>query len=790
MKRSTTGIVRPWDKKQRARGRRGNDGGTSRVPSDGVSTSLSSSSMSMSSTTTEENNIPYVTIDGTRFYSDRFYLHRIGSVNNSQPDTEISSSSLSTSSSSSTPSPFHCTCGVKQPLPLLDRHRLVQSLDLQCAVLASYTLDKAWLTATFPTLAGPNASTIPTLVLHGKMDPRETTKKHDDDDDTDSTASSCFAEESDPENCCWVSHQRGTAAAQDTTKSTMDENDNDDENDDDDDVDNDDNDDLSIGTQPDDTIQQAASVPWSRPPVATAQSQQQSTLLSSPPPPTHLQFTQIAPTWTPPANLVDLARGKRCHQRRQRKPGVYHPKYMLLLERSGSLVVVVSTANLTGGGGGGTTEASWIQRFPPKNADSTAANSTTTHDFGNTLHDFLVQQSRAAVSTPNQLTPLQFWKRYAVQSLRTGWDYSQAQVELIPHVPGDYSIDTVDDPNTTSTASKCYGRQKVRRILTQRAMTMPRLSAEDRLILQPTSLGADWTVDSLAQVARSYLPFARKLDNQEPLDMVKRLDILWPTDEWVQEIRRKRRMSGKIRGSSHSVNDNLSTLEEAPAEVEFSRPKNDGGPLFLSSDAFNRIHTDCLARMVQWEPTPQHPPQSLPHIKSIARLLHHRPPGVAEGFAWFLLTSACLSQGAQGIEYRKTDAYGKEHCMVSYRNFELGVLFCSQRALPMSPQPSRIYCYQPSRCTCETGSLQRHRLIHLPLPYQCRPVPYAEDPFGYNNNDADSLRETAEHDDQVDHQILHFAATPYFHEIPPGTAAVSNMLLTPYGKAALSQQKH
>jgi hypothetical protein len=52
------------------------------------------------------------------------------------------------------------------------------------------------------------------------------------------------------------------------------------------------------------------------------------------------------------------------------------------------------------------------------------------------------------------------------------------------------------------------------------------------------------------------------------------------------------------------------------------------------------------------------------------------------------------------------------------------------------------------------------RLIHLPISYSVRSARYVED---------------------EDEAIL--CETPYFHEIPPGTGCVGNMLLTPSGTA-------
>lgn len=412
------------------------------------------------------------------------------------------------------------------------------------------------------------------------------------------------------------------------------------------------------------------------------------------------------------------------------------------------------------------------------------------------MQDFLRQQSRAACTGDDMITPQQFWKQHAAKSLRDGWDYNQAQVDLIPHIPGDYPMERGSDEMF------CYGRQRVHQILQRRSVTLPRLSSEDRILVQPTSLGADWNVENLSQVIQSYLPKS-KVDMHDSI--LTRLDIVWPTDDWIQEIRQGNEPSP----SPHTVD--LSNVE-----LEVTRQEHSS--LFLSvslqcsmyscdhvetlyhkssisflvsisgtkkSDTFNRTDSSVLARMVQWEPTAQHTEASsprVPHFKSAARLLHHRPSGVSEGFAWFILTSACLSQGAQGVEKAEPVVTGnRKRVVVSYRNFELGVLFCSRRAFPMSTESARIYCYKPTQCTCHNKNKQtRLRLVHLPVPFECRPLPYVDAPYGNDEN--------GEEEEDPDEQVAHFVVSPYFHEIAPGTAAVSNMLLTPYGKAVLSRQ--
>lgn len=156
-----------------------------------------------------------------------------------------------------------------------------------------------------------------------------------------------------------------------------------------------------------------------------------------------------------------------------------------------------------------------------------------------------------------------------------------------------------------------------------------------------------------------------------------------------------------------------------------------------------------------------------PHIKSVARLFKgddnalRREHGVGkaeEYFSWFMLTSACLSHGAQG---NIPEQIGHVEGTLSYANFELGVLFCSR--LQGIEDTDRIYCWKPTRCTCshsgEAGT--RATMIHLPIPYCCHPNRY-----------------------QIDCDEVDFIETPYFHEVEPGTERIGHMRLTPFGATA------
>ena len=134
-----------------------------------------------------------------------------------------------------------------------------------------------------------------------------------------------------------------------------------------------------------------------------------------------------------------------------------------------------------------------------------------------------------------------------------------------------------------------------------------------------------------------------------------------------------------------------------------------------------------------------------------------------------MMTSACLSRGAQGTAIKHR---GFESDAMAYSNFELGILFCSR--VQGDPLRDRIYGYHPHPCTCcnnegthktsHSDPLFEANFISLPIPYKLRPSPYQPD------------------DDDAD-----FAHTPFFHEIPDGTGTIGQMTLTPLGRMLASQ---
>jgi hypothetical protein len=224
-------------------------------------------------------------------------------------------------------------------------------------------------------------------------------------------------------------------------------------------------------------------------------------------------------------------------------------------------------------------------------------------------------------------------------------------------------------------------------------------------------------------------------------------------------------------------------------QAEKKKPIRERNHVFLSSDAFARLDRAVISRMALFETS--HPLQmpftsSNLHIKSIYRVLDLQNnqnskssecTGEKELFSWFMLTSACLSKGAQGKATLRRGPEG--HDEMSYSNFELGVLFVSRL---QEYDSDRLYVYDPSLKGCQCGSKDKNhkarlrsstpnnplfldsvRKVHLPVPFKTRAKSY-----------------------QDDEDYDFFSSTPYFHEVTDGTKG--NMRLTPLGQKLASEQ--
>lgn len=486
------------------------------------------------------------------------------------------------------------------------------------------------------------------------------------------------------------------------------------------------------------------------------------------------------------------------------KRGVHHPKFALLLEkpddperRWGNLIVWVSTSNLTRIE---TTEGTWVQRFTRLGDPEAYKNPKT--DFGIVLQDFLSKLSEQ--SDPLSTNPSRskrdclvnwFMDKYfgcPLSCFDRQFNWDKACVDLIPTIPGDYKC------KPTGTQSFVYGRQRVSQVLA-RSMSRNSLvqSEKDRLIFQPTSIGANWDVASFADVVAGYRLDAKTSDMKELVSMA---DIVWPSHKKMARLKKNVR---DLPSASILEKYNFPPLTERKDDVEeeFPSTRSSQPVLFMSSRIFNGLDDSCVSRMVQYETAnevsgrarPDNASRRIPHFKSLARVLDNQQVHTLKlksdkscltaekYFSWFMLTSACFSFGAQG--YRNfLDTYQAKQGNngstttpdVKYANFELGVLFrtCKKPAKRSSDKDNndepRTYCYRPSSCVCEVFGTKEN-LIHLPIPYSLERTSFF--PSTCADNECEDMIET-----------------PYFHQLHRGDM-VKNIARTPWGKKRIAAQE-
>lgn len=767
---------------------------------------------------------PSVTVDGTRYWSDRFYLNHV--------DGDPLPSSNNSGGG--------CTCGAKQAPPLMSRERLVQSLDVKAAILGTFTLDTAWLVEAFPQLVGPKA-TVPTLIIHGAKkfnQERRMAEEHENDSDEEES-SSFFDESPEQENSqpsSVSSHTKQKVAATACSShpplkgnntsiplvefsssrlatSTTTKDDSCEESSSSQGA-------LSLQTQAQvvssskSTEAMAAHISLANtttpksgnangcPPVVsnnvegtqsdasrhTTVTPEANTVASSSRNDIgkFCSFTYILSAWNKPKEAANTrvsyepveSHSSKSTSSTEFKRGVHHPKFMILFETSGNVVVLVSTANLTKTQ---TIEGTWVQRFGPNRRyqqhqqrlrqqssaplKSTPPPAAKRNDFGLVLQDFLEKLDGSAFEGDTKVHDfLHEQLGFPLLELAQSFQFEKAQVHLVPVVPGDWE-DTVTTTKKTTPKKQppfSYGRQRVHDILQRENSTLLQ-SNTDRLIVQPTSFGGNWQRDQMADVVRSYLNVSQQSgsDNDDSIDywddaaLLERMDIVWPSRTYIINANRSRENQEPL--STQQVE----SLSHEDTELEASW-------VFLSSNTFNSCDRSSISRLARFQISdpPQRPTPLVPHFKSIGRLVtkhslirrHGFDPSntAREYLSWFLLTSACLSQGAQGKRIRDTDPFSTSKEKVQYANFELGVLFTSR----IQPREKRLYGFAPHQCSCHQPLLNdlQQKLIHLPIPYSLQPKPFLED-----------------QDDNV------MQETPFFHEIDDGTRCVGNMLLTPYG---------
>ncbi|GKY96711.1 hypothetical protein MPSEU_000630600 [Mayamaea pseudoterrestris] len=795
------------------------------------------------------SEVPFITVDGHDFYADRFYLTTSVHDDNDSSDDQYSSSStrqqLSASHNNDYDDSFKCTCGSRQAPPLLDRSKLVASLDLKAAIIATFSIDanihshasskptatSRWLPLEFPSLFGPDA-TVPTLILHGQRRGGGRERNCDVDHGKQGNEDDACGDES---SCSHHDLFEDDFVAADESKLTRDKSSND--------IADDDDDHDSLCTQP--GINQEF------------EGNDDNEINPSRPESPHLlpdsvYLTQVLSSFVTPMTLASLRSmaaplidKNGCVSQAvidRRLPGgagVHHPKYMILFETSGSVLVLVSTANLTKPCA---MDASWVQRFPPMDTNATIDATATSAaplppctDFGLVLADFLQQQTLAC--RQNQLTPLGFLRRHlhwrGCSDLAGRFDYRNAQVHLVGTVPGVH-VGRQRHSGPAASHNLLYGRQRVAQILHQLSTSaafcwLPRclLSVEDRLVVQPTSLGSDWNALNMAMLVRSYLHHdddsrtSTEQAGKRRGTLMERLRILWPTHQWMQKVgafelersdpseiairqvpqltqqssplrtsleQRKRKAiatkaehvltstSNIVRTANEAytfvASANIRTVSNVADEPFFDAEDRTrfGNFLFMSSKTFNSYEHAILSQMAMFEAS--YPPQRIklltPHIKSIARVFEGNEYTLRQSFNFIksqeLFSWFLLTSGSLSRGAQGRLENEEIPTDDTLKYANFELGVLFTSRLQGNKKTDRVYCWKPHECTCRRGlGVAAARAKTTRLIHL--PVPYNLRPRMF----------------QASRDETEFCETPFFHEITTGTATMGNMRLTPYG---------
>lgn len=723
------------------------------------------------------SSVPYVSIDGVKFFADRFYLNAPTGLDG-----------FHAASSSTQKRLGECAC--QETPPLFDIVKLVESLDLEAAIVSTYSMDLEWMHTAmpklFPQVGKRTLKSVPTLVLHGDKGLKLRKQRKGKPWIPTAEKDMEVHETTDRMNRYYRDKIRKEERkkSRKSIKQVIDVIELDDSSDDDIEI-------ISASSYGKECIQKAESFWCCESDDRITPSQKNSadkkdisdTFADS------VYITEVLPTYVPSATSVKSMKGfnppcaslkkdvisidisddesvssdnrtvgvdENIVSKRQTMMGVHHPKYYLLFEKSGSLVVVVSTANLTAPK---CVDGTWVQRFHKRSYFDEGYSIDEMHsrydgsDFGFILADFLSKQSDAA--EVSSIIPEQFLKKHlsgfcSLHHFPRMYEFETSQVHLISTVPGFHPNNVDSDHLVRSSSSSLgfrvhYGSQRVAYILdkiTEKSKRKRKLSEKqpghwlpstllsknDKFIIQTTSIGSKWSSFELQDLMHHYMG-ENESDIDDPLANV---EVIWPSMECMAR--------------TAQAYSKLTPLPNADMS----------GFCFFSSEAFNESDLLCLQRLKRYEPSSPEiiTVPALPHIKTYARLLQKDGKN-KKHLAWAMLTSACLSKGAQGF----TEKNLNNQELRGYSNFELGVLFASR---VQEHQIGRLYsCYsQDCQCDSEKGIA----VVPLPFPYEIRPLPYQDTPGSED-----------------------FCETPYFHQVTANSITRGKCLLTPYGKY-LSQQ--
>ena len=318
-------------------------------------------------------------------------------------------------------------------------------------------------------------------------------------------------------------------------------------------------------------------------------------------------------------------------------PGTHHAKYLMVFVEGG-LWLAITSANLAPHAA---LDGTWHHFFPsiPTIQQNNSRPIPPTNDFGGVLEDFISHQSKQM--RRNLRHPAEFniisWIRSFVGdvSLALSYDFSSADVALVSTVPGRFTFSgeapslSFDRCIVCAAEAKCtqpskfkYGLERMRALIGD--MELKSSSPEERLYLQPTSIGAI-TQAYMAEILMHLMP--ERYWDASYLGQLRQESyrILWPSSDFM-------------RGCSNPQHQSSDSYEEL-------------GGLFLDPSSLAAMEPDIHSQMFTYRAVAKYQCVS-PHIKTYLRLLRRRVFDEGErqcscvSLLWCLLSSACLSAGS------------------------------------------------------------------------------------------------------------------------------------------------
>lgn len=392
--------------------------------------------------------------------------------------------------------------------------------------------------------------------------------------------------------------------------------------------------------------------------------------------------------------------------------GTHHTKMFLIFFEKG-VRIVVHSANLLSRDLEDMTNAAFVQDFPLKSESGARAGMTSvmnSSSFSSSDSTSFFSPSKSASATGGAssgymsnsgcafgTTLCDYFENYAgkldtfpepasvvnkfdanedmyriINKLNKDYDFSAAEVTLIPSVPGRHTC------APGSNDAQKYGHLAIRRKLSSlppsslvSSSSGSSSSVETRLVLQPSSIGSI-SADGkyLCEIVDSFTALYKNPDTQ-PIDANTIATAAWTRSHGIQLVYPTMecvRTSYQGYATGNSIPVSLNNL------IDGSKKKGHSEE--------GKMRGCFAASLCKWDGSAQGRQHVPPHIKSYCQYVVNSAATATAGggsasentsLLWFLLTSSNVSQAAWGV----FQGHGaKRNFFV--KSFEMGVLFCPQ----------------------------------------------------------------------------------------------------------------